>query len=255
MSTAVSTEAQTPSAGSPAIAVRDLRFRYPGGADVLHIPEFHLQRGQHAFLYGPSGSGKTTLLGLVAGVLEVQQGSLHVLGADLGALNAARRDAFRASNLGYIFQMFNLIAYLSVEENIMLPCQVSPERRRRLNGADLREEARRLARHLGLGDYLHRNVLQLSVGQQQRVAAARAMIGAPSLLIADEPTSALDYDHRGRFLDLLFERCDATGATLLFVSHDQTLMGRFQTQVALSDINRAAPQPTQPPSAPNGQAG
>ncbi|MCW5965464.1 MAG: ATP-binding cassette domain-containing protein, partial [Bryobacterales bacterium] len=190
----------------------------------------------------PSGSGKTTLLGLIAGVLEVQQGSLHVLGADMGKLSAAKRDAFRSSNLGYVFQLFNLITYLSVEENIMLPCQVSPERRARLNGTDMRSEARRLADHLGLTPFLHRNVLQLSVGQQQRVAAARAMIGAPALMIADEPTSALDHDHRGRFLDLLFERCNAAGTTLLFVSHDQTLMSRFDRQVALREINLATPK-------------
>lgn len=223
-----------------AIEIQNLRYRYAGGPEVLHIPEFRMERGQHAFLYGPSGSGKTTLLGLIAGVLEVQQGTLKVLGEDLGKMAPARRDAFRAANLGYIFQLFNLITYLSVEENIMLPCQVSAKRRERLQGTDLRTEARRLATHLGLEPYLERNVLQLSVGQQQRVAAARSMIGAPALMIADEPTSALDYDHRGKFLELLFERCDAAGTTLLFVSHDQTLMDRFPTQVELRAINHAA---------------
>lgn len=228
--------------GQPAaVAIRDLRFRYGSGPEVLHIPEFRMEQGQHAFLYGPSGSGKTTLLGLIAGVLQVQQGTLHVLGQDMGKMKPAARDRFRSGNLGYIFQLFNLITYLSVEENIMLPCQVSAERRARLNGRDLREEARRLAAHLDLGAYLQRNVLQLSVGQQQRVAAARAMIGAPALMIADEPTSALDYDHRGQFLDLLFESCDHAGATLLFVSHDQTLMPRFERQIALREINLAAP--------------
>ncbi len=235
-------EPQSLSGNTAAIEARDLRFAYAGGPEVLHIPEFRLERGQHAFLYGPSGSGKTTLLGLIAGVLEVQQGSLHVLGADMAKLSPARRDAFRSANLGYIFQLFNLITYLSVEENIMLPCQVSAERRSRLSGTEMRAEARRLAVHLGLEPYLRRNVLQLSVGQQQRVAAARAMIGAPALMIADEPTSALDYDHRGRFLDLLFERCNASGTTLLFVSHDQTLMSRFDRQVALREINLAAPR-------------
>lgn len=235
-------EPQSKPGSAPAIEARDLRFAYPGGPEVLHIPELLVERGQHAFLYGPSGSGKTTLLGLIAGVLEMQQGSLKVLGEELKTLSPARRDAFRSANLGYIFQLFNLITYLSVEENIMLPCQVSAERRARLNGTDLRGEARRLAVHLGLEAYLGRNVLQLSVGQQQRVAAARAMIGAPALMIADEPTSALDYDHRGRFLDLLFDRCNAAGTTLLFVSHDQTLMSRFDRQIALREINLAAPK-------------
>jgi len=209
---------------------------------VLHIPSFRVTQGEHAFLYGPSGSGKTTLLGLVAGVLEVQDGAVSVLGQDLARISPAARDRFRSTHLGYIFQLFNLISYLSVEENIMLPCQVSAERRARLNGADLRKEARRLAEHLDLGPYLNRNVLELSVGQQQRVAAARAMIGRPALLIADEPTSALDHDHRGQFLDLLFEQCDAAGTTLLFVSHDQTLMPRFERQIALREVNLAAQQ-------------
>jgi len=241
---------QTNSLSTPAIVARNVRFSYAGGPEVLHIPEFRVERGHHAFLYGPSGSGKTTLLGLIAGVLEVQEGSLEVLGQDLRKLSPARRDAFRSANLGYIFQLFNLISYLSVEENIMLPCQVSVERRSRLNGMDMRLEAKRLATHLGLEPCLRRNVLQLSVGQQQRVAAARAMIGAPALMIADEPTSALDYNHRGRFLDLLFERCNATGTTLLFVSHDQTLMSRFDRQVALSAINLAASPELESPKEP-----
>lgn len=238
-----STAASSPSLRSPdgfAIDIRELRFSYRSGPEVLHLPSFRVTQGEHAFLYGPSGSGKTTLLGLVAGVLEVQNGTVSVLGQDLARISPAARDRFRSTHLGYIFQLFNLISYLSVEENIMLPCQVSAARRARLNGADLRKEARRLAEHLDLGPYLNRNVLELSVGQQQRVAAARAMIGRPALLIADEPTSALDHDHRGQFLDLLFEQCNAAGTTLLFVSHDQTLMPRFERQIALREVNLAA---------------
>lgn len=228
-----------------AIDVKDLRFSYRTGPEVLRIPSLRVTQGEHAFLYGPSGSGKTTLLGLIAGVLEVREGSVSVLGQDLAKLSPAARDAFRSAHIGYIFQLFNLITYLSVEENIMLPCQVCPERRERLGGTDPRTEARRLAEHLDLGGYLHRNVLELSVGQQQRVAAARAMIGRPALLIADEPTSALDYDHRGQFLDLLFAQCNAAGTTLLFVSHDQTLMPRFERQISLREVNLAAPQQTE----------
>ena len=234
---------QAPSRTAPdgaAIDIRELRFAYRTGPRVLDISAFRVTQGEHAFLFGPSGSGKTTLLGLIAGVLEARQGSLSVLGQNLATLSPAARDRFRSAHIGYIFQMFNLIAYLSVEENIMLPCQVSSERRERLGGADPRGEARRLAEHLDLGPYLRRNVLELSVGQQQRVAAARAMIGRPALLIADEPTSALDYDHRGQFLDLLFAQCNAAGTTLLFVSHDQTLMPRFERQIALREVNAAA---------------
>jgi putative ABC transport system ATP-binding protein len=129
-----------------------------------------------------------------------------------------------------------------VEENIMLPCQMSSERRARLNGNSIQETARSLAAHLGMEEYLGESVTELSVGQQQRVAAARAIIGNPELVIADEPTSSLDYDHRARFLKLLFQECESAGATLLFVSHDKTLMDLFSRNVSLQEINKAATQ-------------
>jgi putative ABC transport system ATP-binding protein len=140
--------------------------------------------------------------------------------------------------MGYIFQMFNLIPYLNVLENILLPCQINRERRRRVAGASLESEARALAERLGIGHLVNESVIDLSVGQQQRVAAARALLGAPELIIADEPTSALDEDQRENFLDLLFSHCGAIGSTLLFVSHDRRMMPLFDRALSLPEINR-----------------
>src|SRR5690606_23811093 len=136
-------------------------------------------RGERVFVYGPSGSGKTTLLGLLAGVLRADSGSVELLGHDLSTMSGARRDAFRALHIGYIFQLFNLIPYLSVLENITLPCRMNHERRARLGDVKLEDAARRMADRLEIGELANERVTDLSVGQQQRVAAARALLGAP----------------------------------------------------------------------------
>ena len=224
---------------SLAINIRRLRFRYGGGPWVLDIPELTLERGERAFLFGPSGSGKTTLLGVLAGVLEANEGEVRVLGEDLASLSGARRDAFRAEHIGYVFQLFNLIPYLSVLDNIALPARMNAGRRARLDGAGVKETAALLADQLQIGDLLKKPVTELSVGQQQRVAACRALIGAPELIVADEPTSSLDFDRREAFLELLFQECERAGATLVFVSHDRTLEGMFSRTISLPDINKA----------------
>ncbi len=224
---------------SLAIDLRRLRFRYGGGPWVLDIPELTLERGTRAFLFGPSGSGKTTLLGVLAGVLEAEEGEVRVLGEDLASLSGAQRDAFRAEHIGYVFQMFNLIPYLSVLDNIALPARMNAERRARLDGTGVRETATQLADHLQIGDLLKKPVTELSVGQQQRVAACRALIGSPELIVADEPTSSLDFDRREAFLELLFQECERAGATLVFVSHDRTLEGMFSRTISLPDVNKA----------------
>lgn len=223
----------------PAIEVTDAVFRYPKGPCVLDVESLKVACDERVFLHGPSGSGKTTLLSLLAGVLTAQSGSVRVLGTELGALSGPRRDSFRGHHIGYIFQMFNLIPYLDVMRNITLPCRISKDRARRLGGERPEEAARRLAAGLEIDDLLDERVTALSVGQQQRVAAARALLGAPELVIADEPTSSLDENRRRRFLDVLFECCERAGATLVFVSHDRTLMPAFARSVALAEINRA----------------
>ncbi|WP_160285745.1 ABC transporter ATP-binding protein [Pseudomonas knackmussii] len=226
------------------LELRDLGFAWPGQAELLDIPHFALRRGETLFLKGPSGSGKTTLLGLLGGVQKPQRGSIRLLGEDLAQLSAARRDHFRVDHTGYIFQQFNLLPFLSVLENVELPCHFSRSRaaRAKERHGSVAEASRALLAHLGLGDAAlqQRRADNLSIGQQQRVAAARALIGQPELVIADEPTSALDADAREAFLQLLFAECRDAGASLLFVSHDQSLARLFDRSLSLADLNRAA---------------
>lgn len=226
--------------GAPAVEIRDLRFAYRAGREVLRIDALSIPRESRVFLHGPSGSGKTTLLGVIAGVLIPTAGRVRVLGEEPAAQPPSRRDAFRGVHLGYLFQLFNLIPWLSVTENIALPCRLHAARAARLGDVSIDDAARRLAADLGLGDMLDTPVTELSVGQQQRVAAARALIGAPELVIADEPTSALDADLRDQFLELLFAQCTRANATLLFVSHDLALGSRFDQVLSLPDLNLAS---------------
>jgi putative ABC transport system ATP-binding protein len=226
---------------APVVSVAGLRFDW-GDAPCLDIAAFELAQNEQIFLYGPSGSGKSTLLNLLAGVLVPRAGELVVLGAALHRLPGAARDRFRADHLGLIFQQFNLIPYLSVLDNVLLPCRFSARRRERTG--DPKQTAARLLVHLDLDPALWtRRADALSVGQQQRVAAARALIGAPELIVADEPTSALDADRQDAFLDLLTRECAASGAALVFVSHDRRLAARFPRTLALPEINRAGVAP------------
>ncbi len=190
-------------------------------------------------LVGPSGGGKSTLLSLLAGVVTPQQGSIGVLGTDLGSLSRSARDRFRANHFGIIFQQFNLLPYASVVDNVVLPLHFSKQRRARVVAErPVEEEARRLLQRLGLDamSIEGARASDLSVGQQQRVAAARALIGAPELIIADEPTSSLDRGHQVAFLDLLFADLEAAGTSLIMVSHDETLADRFSRVVRLDDV-------------------
>ena len=229
---------------APAVHLAALRYRWPGAvADCLAIDALTIGAGERVFLRGPSGSGKTTLLSLVGGVILPQAGTVSVAGQALGELSAGVRDRFRADHVGFVFQLFNLLPWLSARDNILLACRFSPQRRARVaaSGSSPATEAARLAARLDLSaDLLDRPAAQLSVGQQQRVAAARALIGRPGLVVADEPTSALDADRQQAFIDLLLEECAAAGAALLFVSHDQRLAVHFDRVLDLAALNRAA---------------
>jgi len=230
-------------ASAPAIEVDQLSFAWPGKPPLLRIERFAVTRGERVFLRGPSGSGKSTLLGLIGGVLQPAAGSVRLLGTEVSALSASARDRFRGEHLGFVFQMFNLIPYLGVLQNVMLPALFSARRAGRVGDpAALRAEAVRLLAALGLSDkaMLEREVTQLSIGQQQRVAAARALLGRPEIIVADEPTSSLDYDARESFLRLLMDECRAQGSSLLFVSHDTSLGGLFDRVDSLAELNRAA---------------
>lgn len=228
---------------SAAVELRDVAYAWPGKPLLLDIAEFRIARGERVFLRGPSGTGKSTLLGLIGGVLTPQRGSVCILGEDLARLGAGARDRQRGDHVGFVFQMFNLIPYLSVRDNVLLPARFSARRARQAaRRGPPAEEAARLLAALGLGDatLLDRSVTELSIGQQQRVAAARALLGAPELIVADEPTSALDHDTREQFLALLMAECREQGSTLVFVSHDTTLGPLFDRNLSLADLNRAA---------------
>lgn len=231
---------------TPAIELQAVEFAWKGQELLLDVDRLTIERGERVFLKGQSGSGKSTLLGLIGGVLKPLAGTVSLLGTRLSDLDASGRDRFRGEHLGFIFQMFNLIPYLTVRENVLLPLQFSAARRQRLTDLAPAAEVLRLLEALGLRrqGLLDRPVTQLSIGQQQRVAAARALIGRPEVLVADEPTSALDADTRAGFLRLLIKECRAFDTTLLFVSHDSSLSGLFDRSLAMSDINRAPAQVT-----------
>ncbi len=225
------------------IRLEKLRFAWPGQpAPLLDIASLEVAYGEQLFVRGASGSGKSTLLGLIAGVLAPQFGEIEVLGQSLNTISAAARDRFRADHFGIIFQQFNLIPYLSVIENVTLPCHFSEVRRHKAisRSGSIGDEAIRLLEHLDMADIavVHKPVTELSVGQQQRVAAARALIGSPEILIADEPTSSMDADRRAAFIELLFRECDEAGLTLLFVSHDQGLQKSFERSIEFDQLNR-----------------
>ncbi|WP_299733327.1 ABC transporter ATP-binding protein [uncultured Endozoicomonas sp.] len=226
------------------IHLKDVRFSWVAESLVLDIPELVIHPGEKVFIHGPSGSGKTTLLGLLGGVLTPSSGTVEVLDDDISRLSPIQRDHFRARHVGFIFQMFNLIPYLSVVENVTLPLGFASERAQAVqrSGVSPEAEAMRLLALLGLSDpeLLKRPVTELSIGQQQRVAAARALIGSPDIIIADEPTSALDFDSREAFIRLLFSECEATGSTLVFVSHDHSLEALFDRCLPLHRVNRAS---------------
>ncbi|MBM3386645.1 MAG: ABC transporter ATP-binding protein [Betaproteobacteria bacterium] len=220
------------------IALDKLIFRWSrGSAPCLDIPHFAVAAGERVFLHGPSGSGKSTLLNVIGGVAVPQSGRVALLGRDCTALPGRARDALRADHIGFIFQQFNLLPWLCALDNVLLPCTFSARRRERAERPHAAAE--RLLGDLDLAPALWRRPAgELSVGQQQRVAAARALIGKPEIIIADEPTSALDAARQQAFIDLLLAEATAAGAALLFVSHDERLAARFDRVVALAEINR-----------------
>ena len=223
------------------LSLQGVRYAWPGTlADCLDIAELRVGAGRSLFLYGPSGCGKSTLLGLMAGVLVAREGRVELLGQDWAALPGGRRDARRVDHVGVVFQQFNLLPYLTVLDNVLLPTRFSALRASRCAGTPLQAAQALLERVALPAPMWARRADALSVGQQQRVAAARALIGAPELVIADEPTSALDAALRDDFMSLLMHACHAAGSTLVFVRHDERLADRFDDRLSLPFLNRAA---------------
>ena len=228
---------------SECIRLTDVAFRWPTSSEyIIDIPSLCLLKGEKLFIYGPSGCGKSTLLNLITGVLAPNKGKVEILGENLFEKKPATRDQYRADHFGIIFQQFNLIPYLSVIENIILPCSFSVRRNSRIEveKKSLQEESKRLLQSLGLTDpdISSRNVTELSTGQQQRVAAARALLGSPEIIIADEPTSSLDADAKHGFITLLFQELHKSGSALIFVSHDRSLATDFDRVLSFEEINR-----------------
>lgn len=217
------------------LTIADLRksFVAPDGREllVIDVPTFTMDEGQAVALRGESGSGKTTLLHLIAGILRPDSGSIHLDDIDLATLSESQRDQIRAQHIGYIFQTFNLLQGYSALENI--------EMAMRFGGSLSRDRAKSLLERVGLGDRMHYRPRQLSVGQQQRVAVARALANKPKLVLADEPTGNLDFRRAAESLALIREVCQENGTALLLVSHDQKVLDSFETQHDLRDINRA----------------
>ncbi len=217
-----------PTAGSfaePMIQLADLQFGYREGDFALRVAKLELQRRERVALIGPSGCGKTTLLHLIAGIAMPESGSVRTNGVDLTTLDDGSRRDFRIRNIGLVFQEFELLEYLSVLDNILLPYRINPSLRLETS---VRERAESLARRVGIGDKLARMATRLSHGEKQRVAVCRALIAEPELILADEPTGNLDPANKNRVLDILIDYAEEHAATLLMVTHDRDLLGRFQ---------------------------
>jgi putative ABC transport system ATP-binding protein len=215
------------------IQVTDLEFRYREGEFHLRIPELVIDRGSRAAVIGPSGSGKTTLLHLVAGIILPLSGRIVTNEQDLTSLSDSARRDFRIAKIGLVFQEFELLEYLNVLDNILLPYRINPS----LNlDRPVRDRAAALAHQMDIGDKLGRFANKLSHGERQRVAVCRALLPKPDLLLADEPTGNLDPRNKGRVLDLLLDYAKESGATLLTVTHDHDLLDRFSQVIDFKDF-------------------
>ena len=217
------------------ININSCSFKYPHAKyNTIGIERLSIKEGEHIFLRGKSGSGKSTLLNLLCGVIEPQQGSIEILGKDITNLSASQRDSFRGDNFGIIFQQLNLLPYLNVYENIELPLRFSKQKALHTTT----KEIEYLLDSLEIPHAIReKKAMNLSVGEQQRVAVARALVGKPQIIIADEPTSALDSEVKERFMQLLFKQVDTQNSTLVFVSHDKELSSYFKTVYEFDDIN------------------
>ncbi len=227
-----------------AISIQNVSFAWNKQAGYrLAIDTLTIQQGERVLLTGGSGSGKSTLLSVICGANLAQSGQVTIFGHDPTQLTSSQRDRFRAEHIGVVFQMFNLIPYMSMLDNVLLPLSFAPERHKRASrSGNLPQEAERLLIAMGLAPSAFQNqtLSQLSVGQQQRVAVARALIGAPAIIIADEPTSALDAETQSEFLDLIMTQAKAEGTTLLIASHDRQLAPLFDRTIDMSEITSIA---------------
>lgn len=228
------------------IEIEHLRFRYPRSEFLLELPELSIQASEKIAIVGPSGSGKTTLLNLIAGIARPDSGTISVNQNQVHSMADAQRRNFRIANIGLVFQQFELVEYLTVGDNILLPFAINKSL---ILDANVRAEAIKLATAVGLGDKLKRRPAQLSQGEQQRVAICRALVTDPKLILADEPTGNLDPKNKRLILDLIFEQANQRGQTLIVVTHDVGILDGFdriidfeQFRVDSTETSKASPE-------------
>ncbi|SPE53837.1 Lipoprotein-releasing system ATP-binding protein LolD [Verrucomicrobia bacterium] len=220
------------------IAVSDLEFHFSHSDFSLAVPSLNIATGERVALIGPSGSGKTTLLHLIAGILSPARGRIRLQDREVNSLNDAARREFRVAHIGLVFQNFELVSYLDVFDNILLPCRLNPALRLT---PDRTRRAEQLARETGIEHRLRYFPHRLSQGEKQRVALCRALLPEPPLLLADEPTGNLDPLAKQRVVDLLFQQVERRRATLLMVTHDPEIAARFPRVLNCRDFARGAP--------------
>ena len=218
------------------IKIDSVRFYWSKKSNFkIFVPNLEIKKGEKVLLLGESGSGKTTLLSLMCGFLNPISGDISINGNTINQLSSKTRDEYRADNIGIIFQQFNLLPYANVVDNVLLPLYFSKVRSN--NVSNKKEKVFELFKQLRLPDDIAQfRASSLSMGQQQRVAVARALIGNPSLIIADEPTSSLDADAQKIFLNLMFEQISENNSTLLMVSHDKSLSNQFDRLIDINEI-------------------
>ena len=218
------------------IQISQLHFHYPRGSFHLEIDQLNVEQGSSVAVIGPSGTGKTTLLNLISGVAVPDSGNITTNGLAISELNDADRRDFRIQHIGFIFQEFELLEYLSVLDNILLPFRISSTLQLTF---EVRERAAELAEKTGIADKLKRTVQRLSQGERQRVAICRALLTNPSLILADEPTGNLDPENTERVLDIIFDYTARSGATLVSVTHERDYLDRFGQVIDFNDFRKA----------------
>lgn len=215
------------------IEINDLTFEYPGSDFRFNLNSLNIKSGKKVALIGPSGYGKTTLLNLISGILEPIKGTIHLNGTEVTKLADSQRRNFRITNIGFVFQNFELIEYLNVLDNILLSYRINPSLSM---NREVIDRAETISEQLGLGDKLKRNVGKLSQGEMQRVAICRAILNNPKIILADEPTGNLDPRNKEKIIEILFDYSSRENATLITVTHDHSLLKGFDEVLDMQQL-------------------
>lgn len=215
------------------IEINDLTFEYPGSDFRFNLNRLNIKSGNKVALIGPSGYGKTTLLNLISGILEPIKGTIHLNGTEVTKLADSQRRNFRITNIGFVFQNFELIEYLNVLDNILLSYRINPSLSM---SREVIDRAETISEQLGLGDKLKRNVGKLSQGEMQRVAICRAILNNPKIILADEPTGNLDPRNKEKIIEILFDYSSRENATLITVTHDHSLLKGFDEVLDMQQL-------------------